>query len=96
MSIRLANHLEHAEAYQLPPEQIATLIDRASQLFTGDITIEDSVDPECPSAVYLVVRVLLNGPRPSTDEIIDRELQWHREAAQIAPEAKGMVRLLVE
>lgn len=96
MSIPIANHLDHAEAYQLPPEQMAKLVDHASQLFKGDVTVEDSVDPECASAVYLVVRVVLNEPRPSTDEIIDRELCWHREAAQIAPEAKGIVRLLVE
>jgi hypothetical protein len=53
-------------------------------------------DPECPTAVYLVVRVVLDEPRPSTDEIIDRELRWRREAARAAPGAKGLVRLRLE
>ena len=96
MSSHVVNCVDRSEAYQLPPAQIAKLVERASQLFTGEVNVEDSVDPECPTAVYVVVRVLLNGPRPSTDEIIDREPRWHREAAQIAPEAKGIVRLLVE
>lgn len=96
MSSTFANRLDHARAYPLPPAQIAKLVERASQLFTGDVTVEESVDPECPATVYLVVRVLFNGPRPSTEELIDQELRWHREAAQIAPEVKGTVRLLVE
>lgn len=53
-------------------------------------------EPAVSVAVYAVFRVALNGQRPTIDEIIDRELVWHREAARIAPRARGLVRLLVE
>jgi hypothetical protein len=74
----------------------AAIVDRALRLFGGEISIENSADPEDPATVYLVVRVSLRGSRPSIDEIIDWELQWHREVAQIAPETRGLIRLLVE
>ena len=74
----------------------AEIIDLASQLFVGDVSIETSADPEDPATVYLVVRVSLRGSRPSIDEIIDRELHWHREVGKITPEARGLIRLLVE
>lgn len=96
MSGEVANHVDRLEIRPLPAAETAELIERASHLFAGDVSVEQSVDPECPTATYVVFRVLLDEPRPTTDEIIDRELCWHREAARIAPDAKGIVRLLVE
>lgn len=80
----------------MPAAELGELAERASQLFAGSVTLEETVDPEYPTTAYVVVRVVLDAPRPSTDEIIERELRWHREAARIAPNAKGMVRLFVE
>jgi len=96
MPSQAVNHWYGSDAYALTTAETTELVERASQLFAGEITVEESVDPECPTAIYVVVRVLLEEPRPSTDDIIDRELRWHREAAQIAPAAKGLVRLFVE
>ena len=86
---------------QLRADEVVALVQCAVQLFAGNvsagnITVERSIDPNDPAAVYAVFRVALNDPRPTVDEIIDRELAWHRKAAHIAPRARGLVRLLVE
>jgi hypothetical protein len=96
MSTHVANQQDHDLIDQLGASEAAALVQCAGQLFAGSVTIERSVDPDDPAAVYAVFRVALTDPRPTIDEIIDRELAWHREAAQVAPRARGLVRLLVE
>lgn len=96
MSSHVANDIQALENDPLSAGEIAELADRASAIFDGEVAVERSVDPEYPAAVYLVFRVVLREPRPSTDEIIDRELQWGRKAAEIAPSASGIIRLFIE
>lgn len=96
MSSDVVNPIEHLAIDLMSANELAELLRGAARLFAGDITVEQSVDPEYPAAVYVVIRVALAEPRPGIEEIINCELAWHREAAQIAPLARGLVRLLVE
>lgn len=96
MSTDVANQQDQDLIDELRASEVTALVQCAGQLFAGSVNVERSVDPDDPATVYVVFRVALNDPRPTTDEVIDRELVWHREAAQIAPRARGLVRLLVE
>lgn len=101
MSTDVASQQDYDLIDQLRADEVAALVQCAGQLFAGNliasnVTVERSVDPDDPAAAYVVFRIGLNDPRPAIDEIIDRELLWHREAARIAPRARGFVRLLVE
>lgn len=94
MSSRLENETNTTAAVDLTAAESAQIVACTARLFSGDVAIEESLDPEDPMAAYLVVCVSLHEPRPGIEEIIDRELQWHREVAKLAPRARGLIRLL--
>lgn len=96
MISNVANPPECLAIATLSTNELTELLWSARRLFEGTISIEQSVEPEFPAAVYVVVRVVLEEPKPPIEEVINRELAWHREAARIAPQSRGLIRLLVE
>jgi hypothetical protein len=65
-------------------------------LIPGQITIEESADPEYPEATYIVFLVQAERKPKDFNALIDLELQWHRKVAEIAPADRARVRLLIE
>lgn len=90
----LVNARERSRGIELSEVERQEILEHTSRLFPGDVSIETSEDPEDPTSVYLVVRVARGERGESDDDVIDRELQWHREVLEIVPSAKGMIRLM--
>lgn len=90
----LVNASAQSRGIELSETERQEILDHTARLFPGDVSIETSEDPEDPTSVYLVVRVVGGDQRDSVDDMIDRELQWHREVLKIVPDLKGIIRLM--
>lgn len=72
------------------------LFEMTNDLVPGDVRVENHPDPDHPETVHLVFRVAaLAGPNDA-QATIDMELEWHRRARAILPDATCYFRLAIE
>lgn len=72
------------------------LVEMTNELIPGNLRVENSEDPEHPQTVCLVFHVSARDKFRDTDAVIDAEIEWHRRAHAIVPEATCYFRLAIE
>jgi hypothetical protein len=75
---------------------IRQLIEITNDLVPGKVSIENSVDPEYPETTHIIFRVDPEKKLDDVNAIIDKEIEWHRRARAIFPEATCYFRLLID
>jgi hypothetical protein len=78
------------------PRGLKQLIEMTNELVPGELRIENSVDPDYPETVCVVFRVIANEKLNDVNAIIDTEIEWHRRARSIYPEATCYFRLAID
>lgn len=93
---RQVNALEAEVKAAIPPAPAGPLLDRilemTAELFPGKAILRQDVDPEEPSMVAYVVEVDATG---ELEEIVDRQMEWHRRMDRIDWATSDRLRLLV-
>ena len=90
----LEDQLENSSSGKRIVNQLEELIDMTVAIFAGQVSVENSADPEYPETVNVVFRVCLDNKDMDIEDIIDRELVWYRQVAKIAPGAESRLRIV--
>lgn len=69
------------------PHLLRELLDMTNSILPGQVRIESNPDPEHPGAVHIVFRVAPADKLPDANSVIDKEIEWHRNARRILPDA---------
>ncbi|MGH7134792.1 MAG: hypothetical protein ACREHD_03580 [Pirellulales bacterium] len=80
----------HCQANQRMDEfarVLQQLVDMTNELLPGDVRVENGIDPEYPNTPSIVFRVTPHTRPHDTDATIDKEIEWHRAARKILPDA---------
>lgn len=78
------------------PRLLRQLVEMTNQILPGDIRIESSVDEDYPETVRLVFHVVPQTKLADANAVIDKELEWHRNARKIFPEATCYFALAID
>ena len=86
----------HRQTTTAVPIVVRQLIEITNDLVPGEIRIENSIDPDYPETTHIVFHVTPAKKFDDVDAIIDREIQWHRRAREVFPEATCYFRLAID
>lgn len=78
------------------PRLLRQLVEMTNQILPGDVRIESSVDEDYPETVRLVFHVIPKTKLVDANAVIDKELEWHRNARKIFPEATCYFALAID
>jgi hypothetical protein len=78
------------------PRALAQLIVMTNELIPGEIRVENSVDPDDPDTVCVVFHVAAHLQLGDANAVIDTEVEWHRRARAIYPDATCHFRLAID
>lgn len=87
----------NADVHALPPTyptvEIRAVLSMTERLFPGPVDVRHEVDPEIAGHHYMDFNVVAHG---SLDEIMTRDVQWHRELLRIAPRSPNIYCLNID
>jgi hypothetical protein len=93
---RVAKEQPHRQTATALPIVVRQLIEITNDLVPGEIRIENSIDPDYPETTHIVFHVTPVKKFDDVDSIIDSEIQWHRRAREVFPEATCYFRLALD
>ena len=78
------------------PHALKQFIDMTNKLVPGELSVENSVDPDYPDTIHVVFNVAAQNKPNDANAIIDTEIEWHRRARAIFPGATCHFRLAID
>ena len=78
------------------PRTLREIVDMTNSILPGDVRIESKPDPEYPATNHIVFRVTPTVKLEDVNAVIDKEIEWHRNARRILPEATCHLSLAIE
>lgn len=72
---------------------LAAIIGLTQAIFSSDISVSESCDPEWPDDKSIVFQV---AAKMSADEAIDRRCEWHKKVSEIVPPTADIFQLRID
>lgn len=95
-TIRSATQDSARDGSEELPDCLKRIIEMTHDLIPGEVRVDSSADPEHPDVACVVFRVAALNRFEDVSAVIDTEIEWHRRARAIFPEATCHFRLAIE
>lgn len=95
---RLDDQVADRERYlsEAFPRVLRQLLQVTNEILPGDVRIEDGTDPEYPKSPSIVFRVAPTTKPNDVNAVIDKEIEWHRAARKVYPQATCHFTLVID